>query len=363
MQWPPILIVDKQDNPIGEASMEEAQQKGLYHRIVRVHVEDKDGRILLQKRAATVATFPNCWDNSAAGHVDAGETYEQAARRELLEELGIKAKLVVVGSYQTNDVWDDKKINRFNKVYRAIVDANTKLTPQTTEVSEVAWLTVDDIRQLIKDSPDKVTDGIVDVMKQFYGENKEVKRAVLFHGTSSDPTHHWQPWLKKELEQQGYQVYAPLLPDNDRPNRRTYEAFLRKSGWDFADNILVGHSSGATTVLNLLLADWFPKVKAVVLVGTFLNEKLTKNLGEFPDGLFDDLFLEGYDPERLKQKAGAFYFVHGSNDPYCDIQDAKVLCEQVGGTFMEIENGHHLGGTSGITELPELINYLSKGVY
>ncbi len=190
-----------------------------------------------------------------------------------------------------------------------------------------------------------------------------MKRAVILHGTSSDPGHNWQPWLGQKLKAAGYEVFAPVLPDNDRPNRLTYETFLKDSGWDFKDNILVGHSSGATTVLNLLLADWFPHAKAVVLVGTFLNEKFTKKLGEFPDGLFDDLFLKSYDPVKLKQKADKFYFVHGDNDPYCDIGDAKELCKTVGGTFITIKNGHHLGGASGVTELPQLQEQLQKDGY
>lgn len=185
-----------------------------------------------------------------------------------------------------------------------------------------------------------------------------MKRALLLHGTNGDPSHGWQPWLKSELESRGYEVFAPVLPDNDRPNRGTYEAFLRDSGWDFADNLVVGHSSGATTALNLLLSDWFPSVKATVLVGAFLNEKLTKPLGEFPEGNFDGLFVESFDPARLRERSRAFYFVHGSNDPYCDIDDARDLCDQLRGKFIVIENGHHLGGASGVTELPQLIEAL-----
>ncbi len=185
-----------------------------------------------------------------------------------------------------------------------------------------------------------------------------VKRAVLLHGTNGDPSHGWQPWLKRELEAHGYDVFSPQLPDSHHPDRQKYEAFLRESGWDFADNIIVGHSSGATTVLNLLQGEWFPRVKAAVLVGTFLNEKLTKPLGEFPEGLFDGLFMERYEPARLAAKAEVFYFVHGSDDPYCDIADAKSLCQQLDGEFIEIPQGHHLGSASGITELPQLLTAL-----
>ena len=74
---------------------------------------------------------------------------------------------------------------------------------------------------------------------------------------------------------------------------------------------------------------------------------------------FKDLFLDSYEPETLKRKSKKFYFVHGKDDPYCDIEDAKDLCRKVNGTFIEIENGHHLGDSSGYTELPMLLDQLT----
>jgi hypothetical protein len=187
-----------------------------------------------------------------------------------------------------------------------------------------------------------------------------MKKAVILHGTDGKPTDQWFPWLEKLLEESGYEVYLPTLPNNHTPNRETYEKFLRESGWDFTDNLLIGHSSGATTILNLLSADWFPRVKAVVLVGTFLNEKLTKSTDWYEPGQFDHLFLNNYDPEILKTKADNFYFVHGNNDPYCDINDAKSLCNQLGGDFVTVEKGHHLGASSGFNELFQLKEKLEE---
>ena len=186
----------------------------------------------------------------------------------------------------------------------------------------------------------------------------DTKRAAIFHGTGNSPADCWLPWIKHLLEQSGYEVFAPLLPGNDTPNKDTYESFLRRSAWDFAGNVLVGHSSGATTILNLLSTDWFPHVSAAVLAGTFLNERLTESASWYVPGQFDNLFLPEYDPTVIKQKADTFYFVHGSNDPFCDIDDAKQFCNKVGGTFMTVPNGHHLGSGSGLTELPELASIL-----
>jgi hypothetical protein len=186
-----------------------------------------------------------------------------------------------------------------------------------------------------------------------------MRRAAIFHGTDAKPADHWIPWLKSQLEAADYEVFAPELPNNLTPDRFVYEKFLRDSGWDFTDNILVGHSSGATTILNLLTTDWFPKIKAAALVGTFLNERLTKDTKWYRSGQFDNLF-QSYDPAVIKLKVGKFYFVHGSNDPYCSIEDARGLCDQLGGEFIVVEGGHHLGHASGLTELPELTEALQK---
>jgi len=167
MTYPPIVIVDQDDQPTGEASMDEAHQKGLYHRIARVMVEDEKGRLLLQKRSATVSTFPNCWDHSAAGHVDVGETYEQAAARELQEEIGLTGDLQEMGYWKTNEKFGDRILNRFNKAYRVKVD-DPDLALQASEVTEVKWFTPQEIKQLIADYPNQVAAGLVDVMERFY---------------------------------------------------------------------------------------------------------------------------------------------------------------------------------------------------
>jgi isopentenyl-diphosphate delta-isomerase type 1 len=167
MIHPPIVIVDENDQVVGEASMDGAHHKGLYHRISRVMVEDRAGRLLLQKRSPTVSTFPNCWDHSAAGHVDAGENYEEAAVRELEEEIGLKAKLTEIGYWKTNEKFGSRILNRFNKVYKVVVE-DPNIVLRDSEVTEVKWLTLEEVKQMIADHPDQVADGLIDVIKRFY---------------------------------------------------------------------------------------------------------------------------------------------------------------------------------------------------
>lgn len=185
----------------------------------------------------------------------------------------------------------------------------------------------------------------------------EVKRAVLLHGTDSGPAHNWQPWMKRELEALGYAVWAPELPNNHTPNRHTYNEFLLGEDWDFKDNILIGHSSGTTSILNLLLDERCPSIKAAVFVATFfeVSEQLRIN-PNFAINQFSELFpSEGFDFEKIMRKCQKFYFVHGDNDTLCPIELARDASNKLSGTFITIPGGGHIGGDSGITELPQVI--------
>jgi 16S rRNA (adenine1518-N6/adenine1519-N6)-dimethyltransferase len=164
-----IFVVDEQDNPVGEFPKSEVWSKGLLHRIVRIMIEDEEGRILLQKRSKDMETFPDCWDHSAAGHVDAGEDYDQAAKRELQEELGLSGVgLKKIVTYRTNDEFNGRKLNRFNALYKAIVPSNQRFIPQESEVSELRWFTLDEVKQLLATQPDKVTEGLKQVIEDYY---------------------------------------------------------------------------------------------------------------------------------------------------------------------------------------------------
>lgn len=167
----PILIVDEHDVPIGSATKEEAWKRGLHHRIVIVHVIDGAGNMLLQKRGPAVEIFPNRWDHGAAGHVDAGETYFQAAQRELKEELGIVGvPLKEVGDFRTNRVIDDKILHRFHKLYRAVISQDMPLHLQLSEVADARWFSLSDIRVMLHDTPELVTLGLIEVFEKFYPE-------------------------------------------------------------------------------------------------------------------------------------------------------------------------------------------------
>jgi isopentenyl-diphosphate delta-isomerase type 1 len=83
-------IVDENDNVIGTARRDECHgNPALVHRAVHVLVVNANGDMLLQERSALKDIQPGKWDTSVGGHLEPGESYRDAAVREMAEELGL----------------------------------------------------------------------------------------------------------------------------------------------------------------------------------------------------------------------------------------------------------------------------------
>lgn len=180
--------------------------------------------------------------------------------------------------------------------------------------------------------------------------------ALILHGTDSNPEENWFPWLKRQLEDRGYNVWVPSLPENHTPNRTVYNDFLFSSEFDFKNSLMIGHSSGAVSVLNMLMDNRCPHIKQGIMVSAWA--------GGIPNGYgenntqFDNLFpANGFDFELMKSKAESLSFVHSGNDPYCPLGQAEYLASKLGASLTVIQDGGHLGQQ--FTELPQVPDAIS----
>jgi len=84
-------IVDRNDHVIGQA--ERSQVHGnpeLIHRVIHILVFNSAADWFLQQRSWNKDTQPGKWDTAVGDHLDTGESYLQAALREMREERGIE---------------------------------------------------------------------------------------------------------------------------------------------------------------------------------------------------------------------------------------------------------------------------------
>jgi len=94
-----LYHVTKDDSVIGSVERSKAHLDQVRHRSGMIFLTRFDGKILLQRRSPSNKIFPNCWDSSSSFHVTFGESYEQAARRELNEETGVSVPLNYLGKF------------------------------------------------------------------------------------------------------------------------------------------------------------------------------------------------------------------------------------------------------------------------
>lgn len=124
-----FTVVDREDTPKGAAPRGQVHANNLLHRAVHILVFNPTGEVFLQFRSRAKDRHPLAWDSSAAGHVNAGEDYDQAANRELAEELGINVPLERVAKLNASEPTGYE----FIWVYRATHTGGFKLNRSEIE--------------------------------------------------------------------------------------------------------------------------------------------------------------------------------------------------------------------------------------
>src|SRR3989344_3519750 len=134
-----------------------------------------------------------------------------------------------------------------------------------------------------------------------------MKNAILLHGLGSNPQSFWFPYLKKKLEEKGYSVWAPQLPNADIPDINIWLPYILENGQFNGETVLVGHSAGAPLILSIL-ENINTKVKQAILVAGFITPLDKEN----PEPILQD----SYNWEKIKQNCGEFIFINSDNDPW-----------------------------------------------
>ena len=154
-----IDIVTDTGEPTGKVALKsEAHKNGWFHNTIHLWLFTGKGEILLQQRSHRKAIYPLLWDVSAAGHIDAGESFETAAIRETHEELGLLLEpenLIKIGvnKHKTAYVNDTILDNEFHHVFIAELKVDiTELTAQEEEVEDLKLVTFAQFKSLLKDS-------------------------------------------------------------------------------------------------------------------------------------------------------------------------------------------------------------------
>jgi hypothetical protein len=80
-----------------------------------------------------------------------------------------------------------------------------------------------------------------------------MKRVFIIHRWEGGPEDDWRPWIKTELEQLGYQVFVPEMPDTDAPViEKWVDRLAEVVGAPDLETYFIGHSIGCQTIMRYL---------------------------------------------------------------------------------------------------------------
>lgn len=176
-----------------------------------------------------------------------------------------------------------------------------------------------------------------------------MKNAFIFHGTEGYPEENWFPWLKKKLEERGYEVFVPQFPT---PKDQSLGAWLKvfdQYQEDLnEDSIIAGHSLGGIFLLKLLEKLKKP-IKVACFVGTPIGVKPILNYDR--DSSFSGF---NFDWKNIKNKSKNFIVFQSDNDPYVSLGNGEQLAQELGVELNMIPGAGHFNKKAGYTKFESL---------
>lgn len=160
-----LEITDERGRPIGIAPRSEIHgNPSLIHRVVHVLVFNDHGELLLQRRSLKKDVAPGKWDTSVGGHVEPGEGLNQAAKRELLEELGVEAEIGFLYSYIHTNPYETEL------VYTFLCTHNGPFSFNGDEIDEVRFWGIEEIK--IRSNDPALSDNFKHEIKTYLDTDK-----------------------------------------------------------------------------------------------------------------------------------------------------------------------------------------------
>ncbi len=230
----------------------------------------------------------------------------------------------------------------------------------------------------------------------FEVKTKDKPNFVLLHGYDGSPSANFFPWLKKELESKGYNVFVPALPNSENPKVAEQVDYVLKHAKFDENTILLGFSLGGVVAMKVLERLKKPIRKTVFLVSftknTFINEpfeshtfdwkfnakkiKANTDTIEILRDTTDDTVPQ-YQAENVKQLIGGTIFDFAANKPHaCGKIEPEILKHCLdkitvfttrpdtlfGATYMVLAPEHELipNLKSKTSNLKEVENYIKK---
>lgn len=164
-----VELVDHDGRACGSCTVERAHRPpGLAHRAFSVMLTDIDGRLLLQRRAATKTRFALRWANACCGHPAPGQNVLVAAAARVPAELGLTAPALVevgVHRYHAHDPTTRRVEHEHDHVLNGVLDPHQSAEPDPDEVADLRWLAPEELAARLTTRPEDYAPWLAGVLR------------------------------------------------------------------------------------------------------------------------------------------------------------------------------------------------------
>ena len=152
-----VILVDENDKPIGsEEKVKCHLPDGKLHRAFTALLFDKNGKLVLTRRAKEKMLWPGDWDGTVASHPREGETYISSAERRMPEELGISCNMDYLMKFEYHVPYKDVgSENEICGTLIGIVDESTQFKMVQGEIDEIKWISPAELVRKLDKCPEK----------------------------------------------------------------------------------------------------------------------------------------------------------------------------------------------------------------
>jgi isopentenyl-diphosphate delta-isomerase type 1 len=168
-------VINERDQVIGHETRTDVHARGLWHRGAHVFLFTPEGKLLIQKRSADRKQYASLLDCSVSEHVQAGETYLDAARRGTLEELGVSGlDLEPVLTFRLHYGPGDNEVSTLFQ--GAVNPAHVQFDPE--EIQSIAYHHLHELGEQIKNHPQEFCGWFMEILR-WYREGTVTMMDVL----------------------------------------------------------------------------------------------------------------------------------------------------------------------------------------
>lgn len=151
-----VEVIDENGKSTGEIlPLEEVHKKNLLHSGVIVFIVNDKKQVLLERRSLKEEYASGKWA-LLGGHVKAHESKEDAAIREIFEEIGLKVNKNDLKPFGNKDIDIDKPAHIFYFYYVKFLLNENEFDLDKSEVSEVKWFDIDEVIELTKNNDERI---------------------------------------------------------------------------------------------------------------------------------------------------------------------------------------------------------------